>query len=588
MSSDYTPEAKAAADALRAGRLDEAERRIDALLSADPDDVDALNLRGALRSGRKDHWGALEAVARAAALRPEDPRLALNHAAMLVNVGALTEALAAYDAMLARRPNDLRALHERGRVRLEADDAAGAVADLSRAVAIAPMLAEPKVSLAEAQLAAGDLQEALRLLVAAGEVGDDSARANMIRGRAMAKAEEYERAARAFERAIGLEPERISAYAGLAEVERRRGRRAEAQAATDKLLARAPLGERGTGGEITALVTERLSGGILGELRPTETPHALSNFIAQMPSKRIRYLHGFPEHDASRAAAEVALPTLGLIYNNWTNPDAPTSPDAVAALAALLARPDAPPVINAPAAVAATSRSANAETYADAERFDFPQTVLIPAFRRNGEARPLDPAARRDLALDALAFPILVRPTHTQRGAGAMLTTGPAELERALQKLEGRDAYAIAYHECGAADGIFRRYRMVVAGAQIMAANMHVAQQWNVHGAERGDFDWEAHGLRAEELAFVETPETLLDGAPDQVFAEVLARCPLDVYGIDFGVRREDGRIVVFEINASMSFTSVQLVRAYPHLAPHRDRMIEAIEALFLERARRV
>ena len=78
---------------------------------------------------------------------------------------------------------------------------------------------------------------------------------------------------------------------------------------------------------------------------------------------------------------------------------------------------------------------------------------------------------------------------------------------------------------------------------------MHVASNWNVHSRERLSLDWFERGLDREETAFVDEPAEVLGIEPSELFQEIIDKTPLEIYGIDFGVRR-DGRIVVLQRDA--------------------------------------
>ena len=53
-----------------------------------------------------------------------------------------------------------------------------------------------------------------------------------------------------------------------------------------------------------------------------------------------------------------------------------------------------------------------------------------------------------------------------------------------------------------------------------------------------------------------------------EVFAPILARTPLDIYGFDFAVTRT-GRPIVFEVNAAMNLFNPDKVNWTPYLADH-------------------
>ncbi len=581
----YAPDVQAAADALRAGRIDEAEPRIDAILAARPDDVDALNLKTAALNMRGAFSQALETAERAAALRPGDVRLALNLAAILTNLGRLEEALARFDDALAADPDTARALHDRGRARAATGRPAAAIADLERAAALLPTSGEIRVSLAEAQTQLGDLAAAERNLLEAERLGDRSARQNEAMGIVLAERGAYATARERFEAAIAADPNPAFPYAALVEIERRLGR--PAAPAIERALRHAPVARRADGRpENTVLVLERFGERGFSTFRPTFHPHARSNFIGEMPPGRFAYVHAYVDQPISAAAAHAALDETDLIYNNFATPECAERGGASELLNFLADAGAETPVVNPPEAVFQSDRETNAATYAEARGFVFPKTMALPAPTSDAldAATRLD--ARRAAVLEAMRPPLILRPSGTHKGSGARLVETEAALDAALAELWKVEVYAIAYHDCGAEDGIFRRYRMAVVGDSIAPSNMHTASQWNVHGSERDDFDWEEIGLGREERTFLETPEALIGADPRTVFGPILERMPLEIYGVDFGLRRSDGAIVVFEANAAMAFTSVKLARRYPYLWPHRNALTAEIEAYFLRRIR--
>src|SRR6185436_2050497 len=87
----------------------EAERVCRMILAADPSQVDALHLLGVtlMRMGRTQ--AALEPLARACALDPRFADAAYNHAVALGELARWSEALAAYDRVLALDSGNARA-----------------------------------------------------------------------------------------------------------------------------------------------------------------------------------------------------------------------------------------------------------------------------------------------------------------------------------------------------------------------------------------------------------------------------------------------------------------------------------------------
>lgn len=91
-----------------------AEQVLGALLAHEPKHAQGLQLLAAVRHGRGDIDGALEALERASALAPADPGLAFNKAAMLSVLGRHAECLRAIEIVLRAAPRDPEALFLQG------------------------------------------------------------------------------------------------------------------------------------------------------------------------------------------------------------------------------------------------------------------------------------------------------------------------------------------------------------------------------------------------------------------------------------------------------------------------------------------
>ena len=110
-----------------------AERALGALLVREPTHGQALQLLAAVRHGRGDVSGALEALDRAAALAPEDAGLAFNRAAMLSALSRHKDCLAAIAIVLRTAPRDAEALLLQGVSEAALGDHAAALASFDAA-----------------------------------------------------------------------------------------------------------------------------------------------------------------------------------------------------------------------------------------------------------------------------------------------------------------------------------------------------------------------------------------------------------------------------------------------------------------------
>jgi tetratricopeptide (TPR) repeat protein len=193
------------------------------------------------------------------------------------------------------------------------------------------------------------------------------------------------------------------------------------------------------------------------------------------------------------------------------------------------------PVLNAPAAVAATARDRLPQHLAGIAG------LLAPPVTR------VHTAAQAQACLDAAGAPVLVRPVATHGGEGLVLV----EQAQQLATLDWQAAaYFVApYHDYRSADGCFRKYRVIFIDRQPYPYHLAISTHWLVHYFS-ADMLGQA-GKQAEEARFLADPVAVLGAPAWQALHEVGARLALDYAGIDFALLA-DGRVLVFEANATM------------------------------------
>jgi tetratricopeptide (TPR) repeat protein len=105
---------QAAVDAYQAGRLDEAARFCELMLAADPRNIDAINIRGALHMRRGEREAALALFTRAVEVQPDFAEAHNNRGVVLQELKRWDEALRSYERALQLSPDYVDALYNRG------------------------------------------------------------------------------------------------------------------------------------------------------------------------------------------------------------------------------------------------------------------------------------------------------------------------------------------------------------------------------------------------------------------------------------------------------------------------------------------
>ncbi len=150
----------------QAGRLDEADAIYAALIAADPNAVDALNLSGQIDLAHRRFDAARAKFVRARQIAPGFADAWMNEGNALRGAGRPRDALAALEQAAALAPGHALILCNRGLAKLDLGDANGAVADIAAADAAMPGVKALRENLGVALKAANRPMAALAIFAA--------------------------------------------------------------------------------------------------------------------------------------------------------------------------------------------------------------------------------------------------------------------------------------------------------------------------------------------------------------------------------------------------------------------------------------
>jgi hypothetical protein len=277
---------------------------------------------------------------------------------------------------------------------------------------------------------------------------------------------------------------------------------------------------------------------------------------------------------AESAPPDIVLPPHDVVFNAVG--DADRCERALAAAVRIVAA-SAAPVANDPERVRETTRLRNAQRFAG---LDDVATARMMQFRRDDLASPNGVAL---LEAGGFGWPALLRSPGYQTGEHFVRVAGPSELSREAAQLPGEHALAIEFVDSRSGDGAFRKYRVMTIGGRLYPIHLAIAPEWKVHYfrsamAERPDH-------RDEEAAFLGDMRGMLGARAVAALERVGALLGVDYGGIDFALQ-PDGRVLVFEANATMVIVPPGAGSRWDYRRDAIARALEAARAALISRVR--
>ena len=199
------------------------------------------------------------------------------------------------------------------------------------------------------------------------------------------------------------------------------------------------------------------------------------------------------------------------------------------------------PTINHPRLIMHTDREAVARRLADVPGCVVPRTLRVagPALA--------EAALRGEFA--GCHLPLLVRVAGTHGGDDFDMFENWDDIGDFVSMNRQADYYLIEYIDYRSHDDYFRKYRIIFIDGEIQPYHLAIHDDWKVHHF-RTDMANQAW-MREEEERFLADMGTVFNAANQDALRSIARVTGLDYGGVDCGIDR-DGRIVVFEANASM------------------------------------
>ncbi len=232
-------------------------------------------------------------------------------------------------------------------------------------------------------------------------------------------------------------------------------------------------------------------------------------------------------------------------------------------------------VINRPEQCLQNTRDWLSDTFANEVDFIVPKTVRVAQKTRREDV----------LSEHALAFPLLMRPVGSQTGEGLVKFDSAREFKQA--KFVLKESYLTEFHDFCSEDSFYRKYRCWWIGGTVVPNHLFAHTHWKVHSAaSRLETMADRPTLQAEEKVFLADTCSAQRKQIDHMMEVIAEANGLDYFGVDFSFM-PDGKIVVFEANATMRSYYPEYADSFAYLSKPATAHVAAFQKLVSEKAGR-
>ncbi len=260
---------------------------------------------------------------------------------------------------------------------------------------------------------------------------------------------------------------------------------------------------------------------------------------------------------------------------------APATADGEAALAAAEALADAwpCPILNPPAGIRSLERDRLHHRLHKIPGLRIPATIRAG---RGGLRAIAEGAAPLGNLLAGEAFPIIIRPLGSHAGFGLARIDDIGMLGDYLGARTEDEFFISPYIDYAGADGMFRKYRIVIVGGKPYPCHMAIADQWKVWYLNADMAVSVPH--RIEEAMFMQFFDQEFGLRHAAALAAMTGRIGLDYFIVDCA-ETSDGALLIFEADSCAIVHDMDPPNVYPYKPEHMRRIFEAFVAMLRDRA---
>jgi glutathione synthase/RimK-type ligase-like ATP-grasp enzyme len=184
-----------------------------------------------------------------------------------------------------------------------------------------------------------------------------------------------------------------------------------------------------------------------------------------------------------------------------------------------------------------------------------------------------------DINAHGMRYPVIVRKCGTQTGKTMELVRTSVQLNNYCTILGSTpDIYLSEFIDFCSSDGLYRKYRVRIAGNKLCHNHMFFGNSWKVHGHAARELMLRNQWMINEENAFLNDNSSVISKSVHNALIDINSRVGVDFYGIDFAIL-PNGDVLLFEANASMRSVYPEWKESWPRTWLVTSKLVQHMRA---------
>jgi len=177
-------------------------------------------------------------------------------------------------------------------------------------------------------------------------------------------------------------------------------------------------------------------------------------------------------------------------------------------------------------------------------------------------------------------YPIIIRPFGSQAGRGLVKIEEASQITEYLPTVTEGEFYISPFADYRSADGLYRKYRIVVIEGLPYICHLAISSNWLIHYLNAGMA--ESAAKRAEEAHCFATFDSDFALRHASAIQAVYQRMGLNYLGIDCA-ETPSGELLIFEVDSNMIIHAFDSLEIFPYKQTQMQKVFAAFRALLIK-----